>query len=44
MSDTGHWICEKFQPKAFGFIYIVTNLTNNRKYIGKNYNLEKKEN
>jgi hypothetical protein len=35
MSDTGHWICEKFQPKAFGFIYIVTNLTNNRKYIGK---------
>jgi len=35
MSDTGHWICEKFEPESFGFIYLITNLSNNRKYIGK---------
>lgn len=35
MNDTGHWICEKFESDAFGFIYIITNLKNNRKYIGK---------
>lgn len=35
MNDTGHWICEKFEPESFGFIYIITNLKNNRKYIGK---------
>ena len=35
MSDTGHWICENFQSESFGFIYLITNLKNNRKYIGK---------
>lgn len=35
MNDTGHWICEKFEPESFGFIYQITNLKNNRKYIGK---------
>ena len=35
MNDTGHWICEKFEPESFGFIYLITNLKNNRKYIGK---------
>ena len=35
MSDHGHWICEKFEPESFGFIYLITNIKNNRKYIGK---------
>ena len=35
MSNTGHWICENFQSESFGFIYLITNLKNNRKYIGK---------
>jgi len=35
MSDYGHWICEKFEDATFGFIYLITNLKNNRKYIGK---------
>lgn len=35
MNDNGHWICEKFEPESFGFIYLITNLKNNRKYIGK---------
>jgi hypothetical protein len=35
MNDTGHWICENFQSESFGFVYLITNLKNNRKYIGK---------
>lgn len=35
MSATGHWICENFEDNSFGFIYVITNLKNNRKYIGK---------
>lgn len=37
MNDTGHWICEKtqFDENAFGFVYLIVNLKNNRKYIGK---------
>jgi hypothetical protein len=35
MNDTGHWICENFENDSFGFIYVITNLKNNRKYIGK---------
>jgi hypothetical protein len=35
MNDTGHWICENFENDSFVFIYVITNLKNNRKYIGK---------
>ncbi len=36
MSDTGHWQCEfEIPSESFGFIYCITNITNNRKYIGK---------
>ena len=33
MNDTGHWICEKtqFDENAFGFVYLIVNLKNNRK-------------
>jgi hypothetical protein len=36
--DTGHWILREnviLNDEAFGFIYEITNNTNNRKYIGK---------
>lgn len=36
--DTGHWILEKeinINEKTFGFIYIITNILENKKYIGK---------
>ena len=36
MADLGHWqglLTEDTIP--YGFIYEITNLTNNRKYIGK---------
>ncbi len=34
--DTGHWVTDEVIPEdAFGFIYEITNLTNNKKYIGK---------
>ena len=36
MEDFGHWtlLCES-QEDFYGFIYIITNTTNKRKYIGK---------
>jgi len=37
MDNTGHWeglILENQEP-PYGFIYRITNLTNNKKYIGK---------
>jgi hypothetical protein len=36
--DTGHWILNKgvsINETTFGFIYEITNLTTNKKYIGK---------
>ena len=34
--DTGIWeVCKPIPKDTFGFIYEITNLTNNRKYIGK---------
>jgi hypothetical protein len=36
--DTGHWILTEgveISEEIFGFIYLITNLTNNKKYIGK---------
>ena len=34
--DTGIWeVCKPIPEDTFGFIYEITNLTNDRKYIGK---------
>jgi hypothetical protein len=34
--DLGHWVFEGIVPEYFyGFVYIIVNNTNNRKYIGK---------
>ena len=34
--DLGHWEYDgEFPEDAYGFIYQITNNTNNRKYIGK---------
>ena len=36
--DTGHWLLDPgvvFSEDAFGFIYIITNRVNGKKYIGK---------
>jgi hypothetical protein len=36
--DTGHWILNEnvfMDDKTFGFIYEITNLVTNKKYIGK---------
>lgn len=36
--DTGHWILSAgvtFTEETFGFIYVIVNTTNNKKYIGK---------
>lgn len=36
MQDLGHWVSELPVPEeTYGFIYEITNLTNNKKYIGK---------
>ena len=37
MSDLGHWegILEEDTDLPYGFIYKITNLTNDKKYIGK---------
>jgi hypothetical protein len=34
--ETGHWILTEgveISEEIFGFIYLITNLTNNKKYI-----------
>ena len=36
--DTGHWILEdgvEIDENTFGFIYIITNIVDNKHYIGK---------
>ena len=37
MSDLGHWegVLEEGTDLPYGFIYKITNLTNDKKYIGK---------
>ena len=38
MDDTGHWDCSIINESTeipFGFIYLITNKTTNKKYIGK---------
>jgi hypothetical protein len=38
MDDTGHWECSIINESTevpFGFIYLITNKTTNKKYIGK---------
>lgn len=38
MNDFGHWVLNEgvvLTEKTFGFIYVITNLINSKKYIGK---------
>jgi len=36
MSGLGHWTCNIEIPQEYyGFIYLITNKTNDRKYVGK---------
>lgn len=36
MSSLGHWVCNIEIPQEYyGFVYLITNKLNNRKYIGK---------
>lgn len=43
-TDLGHWVTKCEIPESpYGFIYIITNLTNNKKYIGKKQILTKRK-
>lgn len=43
MEDLGHWTTTLTVPEtAYGFIYIITNLQTNRKYIGKKQMVSKR--
>jgi len=35
MNDFGHWNITEIPDSAYGFIYKITNLANNKSYIGK---------
>ena len=36
MADTGHWkVYGDIPENAYGFIYVIVNTTNHKKYIGK---------
>lgn len=35
MNDFGHWNITEIPDSAYGFIYKITNLVNNKSYIGK---------
>lgn len=35
MNDFGHWNITEIPESAYGFIYKITNLANNKSYIGK---------
>jgi hypothetical protein len=42
--DLGHWTLSEgveYKPNAFGFVYMITNTVNDRKYIGKKQCLSK---
>jgi hypothetical protein len=42
--DLGHWILKEgvdFKENTFGFIYLITNIKENKKYIGKKQCLSK---
>lgn len=42
--DLGHWILKDnltFNDQAFGFVYLITNKLNNRKYIGSKQMIKK---
>lgn len=42
--ELGHWICNITVPEEFyGFIYCITNKTNNKKYIGKKQSITKRK-
>ena len=43
MEDLGHWTTTLTIPEtAYGFIYMITNLVTNRKYIGKKQMVSKR--
>jgi hypothetical protein len=43
MDDLGHWTTTLTVPEsAYGFIYVITNLETNRKYIGKKQMVSKR--
>lgn len=43
MEDLGHWTTTLTVPEtAYGFIYMITNLVNDRKYIGKKQMVSKR--
>ena len=40
--DLGHWTCEEqWEELPFGFVYLITNTVDGKKYIGKKQ-IEKK--
>ena len=44
MKDLGHWVTELTVPEeSYGFIYIITNLITNKKYIGKKQMVSKRK-
>lgn len=44
MKDLGHWITDLDIPEnPFGIIYLITNKSNNKKYIGKKQILSKRK-
>lgn len=44
MKDLGHWITNLEVPEeAYGFVYIITNLVSNKKYVGKKQMISKRK-
>lgn len=43
MQDLGHWVtCLPVPENSYGFIYMITNLISNKKYIGKKQMVSKR--